>query len=141
MREIAKSQGMTVDAFKEQYALPDKISDRAVASEVEEAIPLFKMAELNGMDATALKKELGLPAGLDDNTPWGEAFGQITLEKMAELNGTVLSELLLYYGLPANQDPKTQWKDVKEKVEQFLSKQKTVQGCDTGSCEGELVEH
>lgn len=128
---------MTVQAFKEQYALPAELSDRAVASEVEEAIPLFKMAELNGMDAATMKKELGLPAGLDDNTPWGEAFGQITLEKMAELNGTVLSELLLYYGLPANQDPTTQWKDVKVQVEQFLSKQTEVQGCDTGSCEGE----
>lgn len=137
LREIAKSQGMTVQAFREQYALPAELSNRAVASEVEEAIPLFKMAELNGMDATALKKELGLPAGLDDNTPWGEAFGQVTLEKMAELNGIALPELMLYYGLPADQVPTTQWKDVKEQVEQFLSKQTAAQGCDTGSCEGE----
>lgn len=136
LREIAKAQGMTVQAFKEEYALPAGISDRATVSEVEEAVPLFKMAELNGMDAMALKEELGLPADLEGNTSWGETLGMVTLETMAERNGIPLSELLLYYGLPADQDPSTQWKDVKTQVEQFLSQQAEEQ-CgygDAGSC-------
>ncbi|MDD2533126.1 MAG: 4Fe-4S binding protein [Eubacteriales bacterium] len=134
--ELAQSQQMSVAEFKLAYDLPASLPNRATASEVEYAIPFYKMAELNGMDPADLKAQFGFSADFNDETPWGDAYGEVTLERIATLNQADYSELLAAYGLAPETAPTTQWKAVREQVEAYMNLQNTQSG--TGSdCAGE----
>lgn len=135
LSELAQSQGVTVEAFKVHYALPDNLRSSTPVSEVEDAIPLFKIAELNGLESAALKAELGLPDTLADETPWGEAYGQVTLQKIADTNGMTFSDFLTFYGLPADTSPQALWSSVREQVKAAEAAQTHGGGGD--SCSGE----
>lgn len=134
LREIAKQEGISVTAFKEMYDLPEDISARAKASEVEDSIPFYKIAEMNGMESAILKEELGLPSELDNNTPWGEAYGEVTLGKIAELSSTTVEDYKYYFGLDDTVGPETKWKLIRDRVQAVLDEQRIEESC--GGCDG-----
>lgn len=134
LREIAKQEGVSVTAFKETYDLPEEISPRAKASEVEDSIPFYKIAEINQMEIATLKEELGLPSELDNNTPWGEAYGEVTLGKIVEFSGTTVDVYKYYFGLDDNVGSDTKWKFVRDRVQEVLDEQRIKESC--GDCDG-----
>ncbi len=117
LRELARDAGMTTAEFRDAYGLPSGFYAGARAGAVEDAIPLYKMAELNGTDSARIKEDLGLDPALPDDTPWGEAFGAVTLGRLAELNGVTLEALKAYYSLPSSAGPDTPWRDVRKAAE------------------------
>ncbi|MDD3704507.1 MAG: 4Fe-4S binding protein [Clostridiaceae bacterium] len=135
LREIAKQEGLSVAAYKELYDLPEKISARARARDVEYSIPFYKIAELTGIKSAKLKEELGLSSELDNNTPWGDAYGEVSLGRIAQLNGTTVDYFKIYYGLDDAVGPDSKWKLVRDRVQEVLDEQRIQESC--GGCGGE----
>lgn len=122
VKEVAQSEGKTLDEFLLEYDLPQDMPGDVSETEAYYTIPCWKIAEMYGISFEELKASLQLPDEITYSTAWGDAEGEVLLKVyVGEENLDTFRQI---YGLEDTITGNTKWKEIRNIVDQKHQKQR-----------------